>query len=565
MADRLQRRDLFAAFGMGAGGQVRLLVPFERADDVVEGQQFADAAAQRGGRAFAALLRAARQREVRRLAGHQHRRHAAVLGDVDDLLLRNAAHDAEAVIGRRETHHRIEGLDRHAAVRTDHRELGDRQAGRLLQHPRAVWIVGRSERLVQHRLPRTPFHRSADGDALAAIGAVGLQDQRLAMAAGIVQQVAFRPVRQAGAPVGDDAGPQHMAAEQAALVGRKEALRERRIAEDLKTALVVEIAHGGGDHAILPEQQAHRLQRTAEFLLQRDDVARLVVAVGDVDDAVLVPDLAVADIEFGRIGVRDGEAERAFEAALEDELFVDPVLGVLAFDEGEAAFGPPEGARMVDEGLHEEIALVARQFDLQAGIVREEARHDVAHHQLLGERAVRDAADAREIRLHEFQRVLPARRAEIADRVEPTIDRIGALVRRRPGLAQPALLALADAQHAAHVRVGEIERGQALQRVHQLLADEMDIGDLSGHREQRTQHDRDRLHRAFALVEQLARPRILGEAGGDAAERGVADMSHRGADAPVERDPREAEGFDRAENGFHIRSGQGAARRVRRL
>ena len=83
-------------------------------------------------------------------------------------------------------------------------------------------------------------------------------------------------------------------------------------------------------------------------------------------------------------------------------------MDVFRIDEADVAGGPAQRLGMVDQQLDEEVALVARQLDGEIGIMGEEGGHHIAHHQLLGQRRVMDAADAGEVRLHEMQGILPA-------------------------------------------------------------------------------------------------------------------------------------------------------------
>src|SRR6185503_18358615 len=61
--------------------------------------------------------------------------HAAALGDVDDLLLRGATKDGDAILRRGEAHDDVEGFAMHAAVGPDDGELTDGDAGEVLDDP----------------------------------------------------------------------------------------------------------------------------------------------------------------------------------------------------------------------------------------------------------------------------------------------------------------------------------------------------------------------------------------------------------------------------------------------
>jgi hypothetical protein len=71
------------------------------------------------------------------VAEHYHA-HAAALGHIHHLLLRRTTQDRHTVLGRSETHHRVERLDVDLAVGADHRELADRDARQLLHHPAII-------------------------------------------------------------------------------------------------------------------------------------------------------------------------------------------------------------------------------------------------------------------------------------------------------------------------------------------------------------------------------------------------------------------------------------------
>ena len=139
----------------------------------------------------------------------EHRGQAAALRDVDDLLLRDAAHGAEAVLGRGKTHDGIERFAEDAAVGADDRKLVHRKTRRRSARP----TTARDRRAcstasLQSLLPFALLGRSAQHDAGAAVGAVRFQHQELAVAPRIFEQVAFAVVGQRRAAIADDARPQ---------------------------------------------------------------------------------------------------------------------------------------------------------------------------------------------------------------------------------------------------------------------------------------------------------------------------------------------------------------------
>src|SRR6516225_10108739 len=98
-----------------------------------------------------------------------------------------------------------------------------------------------------------------------------------------------------------------MAPEQPAIIGTEIALAQLGISEDLEGALVIEVADNRGDHAVLPEQKTHGLERAPNLLFEFDELAQLVVAVDDVDQHVLVEGLFPLHAQFARVSVSDGE------------------------------------------------------------------------------------------------------------------------------------------------------------------------------------------------------------------------------------------------------------------
>ena len=143
-------------------------------------------------------------------------------------------------------------------------------------------------------------------------------------------------------------------------------------------------------------------------------------------------------------------------------MFVDAVFGVFRFDEAKATVVAADRAGVVDQGLNEQVALVARQFDAQGRVVSHQRRHDVAHDQLFAQGRIADAADAGQVRFHEMERVLPARGGEIADGIETAVDRVVAVVRRCPRVAQPPFFVGRDGDDASDFLVVQIERWQPL-------------------------------------------------------------------------------------------------------
>ena len=136
---------------------------------------------------------------------------------------------------------------------------------------------------------------------------------------------------------------------------------------------------------------------------------------------------------------------------------------------------------MVDQQLDEEVALVARQLDGEIGIMGEEVGTTSRMTSSSAEGRIMDAADAGQVRLHEMQQVLPAGGGEVADRVEPAIDRVQALMLGRPDVAQPGFFPGRDREDRPDPLILEIEVRRQLQRLDDGEADMMHIAELLGH------------------------------------------------------------------------------------
>jgi hypothetical protein len=203
---------------------------------------------------------------------------------------------------------------------------------------------------------------------------------------------------------------------------------------------------------------------------------------------------------------------------------------------------------MIDQHLDEEVTLVARQADVELRVVRQKGRHHVAHHEMFGQRRIMDAADAGKIGLHEVHGILPAGGGEIAHGIEAAIDRVGALMRRCPGLGEPALLFRRNRENVSDADILPVQDGHALQGVGHALANMMDVGKLLGHRQQRPEHDAHGLALAFVLVDEVVGEGIRFQVCGDPREGGIAHMVCGAADAPVERRAGKTERFGGAED-----------------
>ena len=304
---------------------------------------------------------------------------------------------------------------------------------------------------------------------------------------------------------------------------------------------MVEVAADGRHHAVLQEQLANGVEPLAVLLLERQEIADLVVAIGDVDAHVVVEHVAFDEPQLARIGMHELDAALLAEVLDEMRLLVGTFGDVLRLDERQAPGRAADRARVIEQHLQEQIALIARRVDREQRIVARQRRHDVAHDERLCERTQVDAADAREIRLHELERVLPARAREVADGVEPSVERRLSVRDGRPHLVEPCALVVGQRQGGAHVGVTRIELGEARERAHDPRANVMQIAELLGHYEQRPQHDAHGFDRAVMDIDDVARARVFREPPRDVHERGIRDEVDGLAHARIERGAREPE------------------------
>lgn len=96
-------------------------------------------------------------------------------------------------------------------------------------------------------------------------------------------------------------------------------------------------------------------------------------------------------------------------------------------------------------------------------------------------------------------------------------------------------LVVADAEQAAYVGVGEVQLGDALQRVGQLGADVVHVAELVGRGHQRTQHDAHGLDHALVLVHHGVAARVFAQGVGQALERAVGEGVQRAAQPERQR------------------------------
>ena len=70
---------------------------------------------------------------------------------------------------------------------------------------------------------------------------------------------------------------------------------------------MIEVADYRGDHAVLPKQKSHSIERAAALLFEGDEFAHFVIAIGDVDPHVFIEDLIPPHAQFARVGMSDGQ------------------------------------------------------------------------------------------------------------------------------------------------------------------------------------------------------------------------------------------------------------------
>jgi hypothetical protein len=169
------------------------------------------------------------------------------------------------------------------------------------------------------------------------------------------------------------------------------------------------------------------------------------------------------------------QLDAALRAVVLDEvrLLVGAFRDVLRLDKGEVPPRATDRSRVIEQHLQEQIALIARRVYREQRIVTLQGRHDVAHHQRLGDRTQMNAADTGQIGLHELQRVLPARAGEIADGVEAAVERRLGVRHFGPNLVEPGAFVVGQRQGFTHVAVARIELGEARERAHDPGADVM--------------------------------------------------------------------------------------------
>ena len=204
----------------------------------------------------------------------------------------------------------------------------------------------------------------------AAVAAVRLQHELLAVVARRTPSRSIGAVRRVGAPLADDARPQHVAAEQLALRDAEVARRQLLARQHLPAALVIEVAADRGDHAVLQEQRADGVEPLPVLLLEREQVAHLVVAVGDVDARVLVVDVVADEPQLARIGVRELDAASRCDSTRRGATArPDLPRRTSARRARDAACRAADRARMIEQHLQEQVALIARRVDRQQRVV----------------------------------------------------------------------------------------------------------------------------------------------------------------------------------------------------
>src|SRR5262249_44712695 len=126
-----------------------------------------------------------------------------------------------------------------------------------------------------------------------------------------------------------------METEQSALLGTEILLGDSGIGEQLPAALVVEVADHGGDDAVLTENEPHAVEPMAGVAFQRQEIARLVIPINDIEPGILVEDFVTLYAQLGGIGMDDGETMALGEMRAQHRLLVRPFAHVFRLDETE--------------------------------------------------------------------------------------------------------------------------------------------------------------------------------------------------------------------------------------
>ena len=99
------------------------------------------------------------------------------------------------------------------------------------------------------------------------------------------------------------------------------------------------------------EQRANGVEPPAVFLLERQQVADLVVAIGDVDLHVVVKDVAVDEAQLARIRVYQLDAAPRSVVLDEMRLLVGAFGDVLRLDECQVPAAAADRARVIEQHL----------------------------------------------------------------------------------------------------------------------------------------------------------------------------------------------------------------------
>ena len=293
-----------------------------------------------------------------------------------------------------------------------------------------------------------------------------------------------------------------------------------------------------GDHAVLAEQAAHRVD-VQPVRLELEKIGHGIVAVRDVDDRALEHHLVAPDRELAGVGVQHPQAVAPAQVARQLLLLVRAVAGVLGLDEADVPAAAPDDLQVIGDLLQEELADVDVGREPEAGIAaREQWEHLVGDDAVAGRPEVQPA-DAGQVGLEEPQGLLPHRAREVDDRVEPTEHRVDLALAWPPALLEPPFLVVGEAQHVPHRRIGEVEIGESLERVLQREGRVADVRELLGEGGQRSGQDADDLDGVVAQVDQAARARPDVEAVEQGLKLGLGQSRERPVDAP--RHPRAAQ------------------------
>ena len=187
----------------------------------------------------------------------------------------------------------------------------------------------------------------------AAVAPAGLEHQSFAFFPDELEQIPLRSTGELSSALGQNPGPEDMAAEDLALLRVKIEPCQLGVGEDLEATLLVEVSGDRGDDPILAEEHLDRLDVDA-FAFEGQQVAHLVIAIGQLDRLVAEVHLIAATGQLGRVGVEDLGPVAIVEVPGERLLLVGTRAGMGGLEEGDGAPGSADRLEVVEDVLHQE-------------------------------------------------------------------------------------------------------------------------------------------------------------------------------------------------------------------